>query len=83
MAIDNASFKDPFGSVFSMDGQIFRSIFRPGVESYEAARDNGVFESLIDKGLLVSHREIGVPEGAPTGSVYCLEHPRLPLISYP
>ena len=83
MNVDNGSFRDPAGSVYSKDDDIYRSIFLPGVTDFEAARDAGVYERLIEKGLLIPHREVEAPNFAPKGTVYCLSHPRLPIVSYP
>jgi hypothetical protein len=82
MASNAGSFRDPSGHVFTRDGRIYRSIFRAGVEDFEAARGAGIHGRLIDAGLLIPHEE--VEEGnAPPGTVHCLRHPRLPMISYP
>jgi hypothetical protein len=53
------------------------------VEDFEAARAAGVYERLIEGGLLVPHEEVDIGDLAPEGTVYCLTHPRLPMISYP
>ncbi|MCP4692588.1 MAG: class I SAM-dependent methyltransferase, partial [Desulfobacterales bacterium] len=83
MEVNSGSFRDPSGSVFSRDGRIFRGVFKPGIADYEAARDAGVFSRLIEAGQMVSHEEIETPPGAPDDTMICLEHPRLPMISYP
>ncbi len=83
MKINSGSFRDPSGSVFSRDGRIFRAVYEPGRGDYEAVRDAGVFSRLIEEKMLVAHEEIEPPATAPEGAVICLEHPRLPMISYP
>ncbi|MDZ7698229.1 MAG: SAM-dependent methyltransferase [Deltaproteobacteria bacterium] len=83
MSSNSGSFRDPFGKVFTSDGKVFRSIFSPGVKTYEAAKMRGVYEHLIDKRLLISHEETQVDESAAEGAVYCLAHPCLPMVSYP
>jgi len=81
--ISNAgSFRDPSGHVFSKDGQIYRSVFNSGVIDFEAARHAGIYDRLIEAGLLISHEEVE-NEDTPPGTVYCLRHPRIPMISYP
>jgi len=79
MASKAGSFRDPSGHVFIRDGQIYRSVFEVGAKDFEAARDAGIHERLIDAGLLIPHEEVDAPPGA----VYCLRHPRLLMISYP
>lgn len=80
---DYGSFRDPAGSVFSAGGKIFRSVFPPGISDFENAREKEVFRKLIDADLLIDHQEVRIPKGAPEGTVYCLEHPVLPFVSYP
>ncbi len=81
--IDTGSFRDPSGCIFSKENNIYRSIFGPGVRDFEGARDAGIYEKLITKGMLVAHEEVEVFNGVPAGTVYCLSHPRLPMVSYP
>lgn len=83
MVANAGSFRDPSGQIFSEDGRIYRSIFAPGVSDFVAARDAGIYAHLIEGGLLLSHEEVAVGAGAPEGTVICLSHPRLPMISYP
>lgn len=66
-----------------MDGNIYRSIFTPGVDSFEAARDEGIYDRLIKAGILIPHGEVNLGNLAPEGTIYCLSHPPLPMISYP
>ncbi len=81
--LDPGSFRDPAGCVFSNDGKIYRSIFTSGAKEYEAARDAGIYDKLITAGLLLPHKELDIYDFAPEGTVYCLNHPTLPMISYP
>lgn len=80
---DAGSFRDPSGGVFKNKEEVYRSVFPPGVEDFEAARDRGVYDELIRRGLLLSHDVVDIGGLTPEGSVYCLRHPRLPMISYP
>jgi hypothetical protein len=79
----DGSFRDPSGRVFGKDGEIYRSVFAPGVMDFEAARGVGLYRRLIDSGLLLPYQEVGEKDFAPEGTVYCLQHPRLPFVSYP
>lgn len=83
MAMVSGSFRDPAGCVFQKNGRVFRSVFSPGTGDYEAARDAGIYDALKRQGLLLPHSEVAPMEGSPEGSVYCLEHPRIPMVSYP
>ena len=44
---DPGSFRDPSGHVFSRGGKIYRSIFEPEAQNYEAARDEGVYDKHL------------------------------------
>ncbi len=83
MNLNKGSFRDPAGQVFSRDGKIYRSIFTPGVSAYERARDAGIYTELIATGLLLPHEEISPGNDIPEETVYCLQHPTLPFVSYP
>jgi len=83
MQINAGSFRDPSGQVFARNGRIYRSVFEHGVKEFVAARDAGVYNKLITDGLLVSHEEVDFGDWAPKGTVFCLTHPRIPMVSYP
>lgn len=83
MVSDQGSFRDPSGQVFIRNGKIYRSIFRPGLKDFEAARDSGIYDELTEAGLLLPYEEVDLGNLAPEGTVYCLSHPRLPMVSYP
>lgn len=78
-----SSFKDPFGSVFSLGLEIYRSIFQAGLEDFKAAKAAGVHNDLISEGLLLPYTEIPPTDFAPEDTRILLTHPRLPFISYP
>jgi hypothetical protein len=80
---DPGSFRDPAGQVWLKDGWVYRVIFAPGVSDYEAAHGQGIFHDLIREGLLLPHEEFDKPPEVPPQTVYCLRHPKLPLITYP
>lgn len=81
--VNSGSFRDPLGCVFSMDGKIYRSIFVSGANNFEAAREAAVYNKLIEAGLLLGHDEVNIENWAPEGTVYCLNHPGLRMVSYP
>ena len=83
MKANAGSFRDPSGQVFNIEGRIYRSISEAGADDFVAARDAGIYDKLIDEGLLIAHEEIDVPNPAPEGTEYCLMHPRLTMVSYP
>lgn len=83
MTRNPGSFRDPSGQVFSRNGNIYRSVFEHGAREFQAARDAGIYNRLIRDNLLISHEEITVGDWAPQGTLFCLAHPRIPVVSYP
>ena len=83
MRANPASFRDPAGRVFESGGAIFRAIYEPGVEDYRAATDDGIYERLISKGFLISHAEVDPAKVGVDDALLCLEHPKIPMVSYP
>lgn len=81
--VNAGSFRDPSGQIFEREGEIYRGIFRPGADDFEAAGNAGVFHKLVQSGLLLPHEELDIRDFAPDGTVYLLKHPRLPMVSYP
>ena len=52
-----SSFRDPSGFVFYRDGQVFRKINPVYFEIYRTLKEEKVFETLQQEGLLIEHRE--------------------------
>jgi len=78
---DAASFRDPSGFVFRQEGRIFRQVNTCYRQSYDRLMSSGLYAELVKRGLLLEHREAGVPV---TGDSYKVIEPQtLPLISYP
>jgi ribosomal protein L11 methylase PrmA len=82
---DPGSFRDPSGRVFQVAGKIYRVLTAEAAESFCAARDCGLIDSLVTRGMLLP--AIG-SDGAALGehaarAAMVLEHPRVPFISYP
>ena len=82
MALETGSFRDPFGQIFIQNQKIYRCIYQPGLKDYHSACEKGIYDHLIQRKLLIDHVETDF-ESAPGASKICLEHPRLPFVSYP
>lgn len=52
------SFKDPSGFIFQQGSQLFRRINRSYLDIYHQVRESGLFQELIQKGLLIEHEEV-------------------------
>jgi hypothetical protein len=76
------SYKDPSGYVFKKDGRIFRRINECYLDTYKHVRDSGLFQELIQKGLLIEHNEILFEQGGE--DPHAIIQPRMiRYISYP
>lgn len=82
---DPASFRDPSGHVYEADGRIFRTVTEYHREDYEFVRDSGALAEPTRRGWLIGAEELppDALAATPSEAVYVLEHPRIPLISYP
>lgn len=77
------SFRDPSGVLFFQDGSIYRQVNTTYKENYNHLIDSGLYETLVDVGLLVSHDEVST-DYARTDNAYKILKPELiPFISYP
>jgi len=77
------SFRDPSGFVFSCDGAIYRQVNTSYKEQYDHFMGSGLYESLVNSQLLISHKEVGL-EYAQTDVAYKVLKPQLvPFVSYP
>ena len=77
------SFRDPSGFVFCQDSSIYRQVNIRYEEDYDYLIDSGLYETLVDSGLLVSYDEIDLGY-ARTDSAYKILKPEsVPFISYP
>jgi hypothetical protein len=76
------SFRDPSGHVFTRDGRVLRQVNLVYAPEYEQLRASGLYDVLVDEGLLVPHAELDEDPAAP--DVYRIIAPeRIPFVSYP
>lgn len=79
-----ASFRDQSGFVFTENGEVFRQVNSVGSEGYESLMDTGLYDSLVEKGLLISHEEVEKSHFQKTDGCYKILKPRkIPFIVYP
>ncbi len=83
--VDSASFRDPSGHVYRIDGQIYRTVTDRALDDFEALRASGVYDELAAAGKVVAAEIIQgeVPEPLRRKARVVLKHPTLPFISYP
>lgn len=82
MIKDSASFRDRSGYVFSCEGKIYRWISPDYLPQYQHLMDSGLYRALVDRRLLVAHKEVEL-EGFDAGGGIVIQPKRIPFISYP
>jgi hypothetical protein len=76
------SFRDPAGYMFVEGGKLYRQINQVGKEDYELTMKSGLYDDLVQAGLLVAHKEVSKKRSDPLA--YKVIQPELvPFISYP
>ncbi len=78
-----ASFRDPAGLVFKRDGVVYRQIANSYGPTYDRLMGSGLYGALVDEGLLIPHREVGVEHASAPDAYQVLEPVQLPFVSYP
>ena len=83
-AADQGSFRDPGSRVFLDEGQVLRAVYQRSAADYEAFRDGGLLQRLIEQKQLVESEEVDIAlVPGNQAATYLLRHPRLPFVSYP
>jgi hypothetical protein len=77
------SFRDPSGFIFQHDQKIFRQINRIYQPHFDHLISSGLYERLVQKKILVSHREVTLPAPIPELAYRVVEPEQIPFISYP
>jgi hypothetical protein len=77
MTRDPASFRDPSGQIYHIDGQVFCSVQPVALPDYEFVRNSGALAGLIKNGSIIRSDEVDagiLGADVPTDG-YVLEHP--------
>lgn len=77
------SFRDPSGFLFRCDGIIYRQINFKCQENYEALMEIGLYDKLLEKKLLVPHKEVDIAPEMPDVAYKIIRPQYIPFISYP
>jgi len=78
-----ASFRDPSGQLFTLDGILYRQVNRVYQDHYTHLIDSGLYKDLVDRGMLIPHEEVNIPP-VNTAVAWKVIHPeRVEFISYP
>jgi ribosomal protein L11 methylase PrmA len=77
------SFRDPSGFLFRRDGLLYRQINTAYRTDYDRLLNSGLYQSLVDAGLLVPHQEVEIEPVEPAGFYKVIQPEQVPFISYP
>ncbi len=78
-----SSFRDPSGFVFTHEGTIYRQVNPVYAPHYDQLMGSGLYETLVDKGGLIPHKEVKIPGVDLPGAYRTLRPEQIPFISYP
>jgi ribosomal protein L11 methylase PrmA len=78
-----ASYRDPSGYVFTHNGQIYRQVNQPYRTHFDKAVSSGLYQALMDDGLLIPHEAIAENLTGDDNWYTTLRPQPLDLISYP
>ena len=82
------SFRDPSGNVFLHKGELYRSVSQSYKQDYDLLLSSGLYADLSQRGLLVQHSEVNLPEAVSslnlgTACYKVIKPALIPFISYP
>jgi hypothetical protein len=78
-----SSFRDPSGYIFSREGIIYRQVNNVYKDDFDLLVNSGLYKTLVDRGLLISHSEEDVPAFDPGNAFKIIRPERISFISYP
>lgn len=78
-----ASYRDPSGFIFLRDGVLYRQVNRRYSEHFAALHASGLYDALVEQGLLVAHERVDVEAARPEVAECVIRPERVPFISYP
>jgi len=78
-----ASFRDPNGFLFYRDGSLYRQVNELYKDHYDHLLGSGLYQSLVDDSLLVTHRETSLDLAVANEAYKILEPELVQFICYP
>ena len=78
-----ASFRDPSGTVFWHQGELYRSVTKSYEKEFVAANESGLYDRLAGRGLLIPHEAAGIELPGQPDVIAVLRPQKVPFISYP
>lgn len=77
------SFRDPSGFVFRREGVLYRQIQQSYRDHYDHLMTSGLYENLVEAGLLIPHEEADLRDDDSSGFYKTIKPEAIPFISYP
>ena len=78
-----ASFRDPSGFLFERQGILYRQVNQAYRPHFEALHERGLYERLVNAGLLIPHQDADVAPAQPELAYRVIRPERVEFISYP
>jgi ribosomal protein L11 methylase PrmA len=82
-AVLSSSYRDPSGSVFTSGNVLHRTVMSSYREHYDHLMGSGLYNKLVEKGLLVSHHEHTGTEFSSFGAYKIITPRRISFVSFP
>ncbi len=80
---ESSSFRDPSGFLFYYDDSLYRQINKSYSEHYEHLMESGLYQTLVNENLLISHEKADVPPPVKEKCYKIIKPKHIPFISYP
>ena len=77
------SFRDPSGFLFRYKGALYRQINKIYREHYDHLMNSGLYEKLVEEGLLIPHKEVDIIPPKPEVAYKVIKPQEIPFVSYP
>ena len=81
--IEPSSFRDPCGFIFYNDGSLYRQINNVYNKHYDRLMNSGLYDELVDEGLMVSHEQVSNDVSQTDGAYKVVKPAYIDFISYP
>jgi ribosomal protein L11 methylase PrmA len=77
------SFRDPNGTVYRIEGTLYREISRDYEPDWSLLHQSGLLDELIEEGMLVRHQEVDRRFGLSANAWKVIRPEAVPFVSYP
>ena len=81
--LHGASFRDPSGFLYTCEGALYRQVNRSYKDDYERLMTSGLYDKLVNAGMLIPHQEVNVEPVVPDLGYKILQPEPVQFISYP